>query len=82
MHFNFFRYVTYNNWLPNHALLAVHILLAVASYPTPQSHIVSIFTSTPQLKTQIRHGFVECLEADTDEVVTVSLDAFNLLFNF
>ncbi|XP_075229968.1 nuclear pore complex protein Nup205 isoform X2 [Lycorma delicatula] len=66
---NIAKYVTYNNWLPNHALLSVRILLAVTSYPTPQCHILSVFTSTPQLKTHIRHGFVECLEADPDEVI-------------
>ncbi|RZF40837.1 hypothetical protein LSTR_LSTR003347 [Laodelphax striatellus] len=69
---NIAKYVTYNSWLPNQSLLAVRILLAVTLHPTPQSHIVSVFTSTPHLKTFIRHGFVECLEADNDETTNNS----------
>lgn len=67
---NIAKYVTYNSWLPSHALSAVHILLAITSHPTLPTHIVSVFTSTPALKTHIRHGFVECLEADDSEPFT------------
>jgi nuclear pore complex protein Nup205 len=70
----FCRYVTYNAWLPRHALSAVRILLAVTMYPTSHSQLISAFTSSPVHRMEIRHGFVECLEADDDEVVSVSCD--------
>ncbi|KAL1130569.1 hypothetical protein AAG570_011815 [Ranatra chinensis] len=61
---NVAKFVTYHSWLPEHALPAVNILLLVTSYPTPPAHLLSIFMSTPSLKTTIRHGFVSCLEAE------------------
>lgn len=60
------KYVTYNNWLPRHAFAAVHILLAVSSYPTAAGQLVDMFTSSPSLELEIRHGFVECLEAEEE----------------
>lgn len=66
-----YRYVTYNSWLPSHALYTVRIFLAVTMYPVPQSQIVSVLTATQALTTHVRHGFVECLEAD-DEDTSVS----------
>lgn len=62
------KYVTYSNWLPRHALSAVHILLAVSSYPTAAGQLVDMFTSSPSLELEIRHGFVECLEVDEESV--------------
>lgn len=38
--------------------------MTITSYPIPQSHMVSYFTSNPQLTIGIRHGFVECLEEE------------------
>ncbi|KAJ4431675.1 hypothetical protein ANN_20275, partial [Periplaneta americana] len=66
---NVAKYVTYNAWLPRHALSAVRILLAVTTYPTSQNQLISAFTSSPANRMEIRHGFVECLEADDEEVV-------------
>ena len=39
------RYVTYNSWLIEHALAAVHILSLVASSPIVHPHIVGLFTA-------------------------------------
>ncbi|KAK7872950.1 hypothetical protein R5R35_004260 [Gryllus longicercus] len=64
---NIAKYVTYSGSLPNHALAAVRILLAVSWTPSAQTHLLSLFTSSPELTMEIRHGFVECLEADEDE---------------
>jgi nuclear pore complex protein Nup205 len=70
----FCRYVTYNAWLPHHALSAVRILLAITTYPTSHNQLISAFTSSQVHRMEIRHGFVECLEADEDEIVSVSCD--------
>jgi hypothetical protein len=67
----FCRYVTYNAWLPRHALSAVRILLAITTYPASHSQLISAFTSSQVHRMEIRHGFVECLEAD-DEIDSVS----------
>lgn len=64
---NITKYVVYNEWLPKHSYHAVRILAFIASQPSTQIHLVGLFTSTPTLKTEIRHGFVECLEAEDDE---------------
>lgn len=65
----FFRYVTYNSWLPEHTLTAVNILLLVTSHPIKHSTFIPFFTSTQQLQTLIRHGFVESLEAEENQVI-------------
>ncbi|XP_050530233.1 nuclear pore complex protein Nup205 isoform X2 [Daktulosphaira vitifoliae] len=57
------KFVTYAH-LPEHAYHAIRILMTITSYPIPQSHMVSYFTSNPQLTTSIRHGFVQCLEEE------------------
>jgi nuclear pore complex protein Nup205 len=62
------KYVTYNSWLPHHTLSAVRILLAVATYPTSHSQLISAFTSSPGHRMEIRRGFVDCLDADDDIV--------------
>lgn len=64
---NITKYVVYNEWLPKHSYHSVRILAFIASQPSTQIHLVGLFTSTPTLKTEIRHGFVECLEAEDDE---------------
>lgn len=62
------KYVTYNSWLPRHALSAVHILLSLSSYPNAAGQLVDMFTASPSLELEIRHGFVECLEADEETI--------------
>lgn len=57
------RFVTYSH-LSEHAYHAIRILMTITSYPIPQSHMVSYFTSNPQLTIAIRHGFVQCLEEE------------------
>jgi Protein of unknown function (DUF3414). len=66
------RYVTYNDWLPRHALSAVKILLSVTTFPASHGQIISAFTSSPANRMEIRHGFVECLEAEDEEIIMVS----------
>lgn len=57
------RFITYSH-LPEHAYHAIRILMTITSYPIPQSHMVSYFTSNSQLTIAIRHGFVQCLEEE------------------
>ncbi|XP_061392742.1 nuclear pore complex protein Nup205-like [Musca vetustissima] len=57
-------FLTYFNWLPHHALEAVKILHMVSSQPGVNSQIVGIFTQNEDIKTILRHGFVESLEND------------------
>lgn len=61
---NIVKYVTYNGWLPQHALIAVKILTHVARQPGVNALLLSEFTRSPKLTNEIRHGFVECLEFD------------------
>ncbi|KAK7605078.1 hypothetical protein V9T40_006936 [Parthenolecanium corni] len=65
---NIAKYVTYNSWLPMHTLTAVNILLAVTSHPIKHSTFIQFFISTNNLQTTIRHGFVESLEAEENQV--------------
>lgn len=61
---NIVKYVTYNNWLPRQALLAVRILAQVTRQPGVHTLLLSEFTRTTKLANEIRHGFVECLESE------------------
>lgn len=64
---NITKFVTYNSWLPKQAYHAVRILAFISSQPATQTHLVGLFTGTPSLRTEIRHGFVECMESDDDD---------------
>ena len=61
---NVAKYVSYNSWLRRHAYVSVGVIQAVSSEPGADSELLSTFTSTPALATNIRHGFVECLDMD------------------
>lgn len=61
---NIATYVSYNSWLRQHAYVAIGVIQGVASEPSADSELLSTFTSTPSLSLTIRHGFVECLDAD------------------
>lgn len=63
---NIAKYVSYSSWLPQHAFHAVGIIYEVTNEPGADSELLSMFTATPALATNIRHGFVECLDADED----------------
>ncbi|XP_048265834.1 nuclear pore complex protein Nup205 isoform X3 [Bombus terrestris] len=62
---NVAKYVSYSSWLPQHAFHAVGVIHEVTNEPGADSELLSTFTATPTLATNIRHGFVECLDADT-----------------
>ncbi|XP_071445952.1 nuclear pore complex protein Nup205-like [Hetaerina americana] len=69
---NIARYVSHAGWLPKHAPAALGILaLATACPRSPSSaaqvHLLSLLTSSPQATAQVRHAFVECMEAEEDE---------------
>ncbi|XP_017097003.2 nuclear pore complex protein Nup205 [Drosophila bipectinata] len=61
---NIVKYVTYNSWLPRHALAAVKILSAVTQLPHVSAQILSMYANGSNEKLEIRQGFVECLEMD------------------
>ncbi|XP_066588183.1 nuclear pore complex protein Nup205-like isoform X2 [Prorops nasuta] len=61
---NVVKYVSYNAWYPRHAFVAVGIVQGVATEPGADSELLLTFTATPALTTNIRHGFVECLDSD------------------
>lgn len=65
---NITKFVTYNTWLPHQALLAVKILTFIARQPNVSSLLLGEFTRTTKMANEIRHGFVECLESDTNVV--------------
>ncbi|EFN72935.1 Nuclear pore complex protein Nup205 [Camponotus floridanus] len=61
---NIVKYVSYNSWLPKQAFVAVGVIHGVTNEPGADSELLSTFTATSVLATNIRHGFVECLDAD------------------
>lgn len=65
---NITKFVTYNTWLPRQALLAVKILTFIARQPNVSSLLLGEFTRTTKMANEIRHGFVECLESDMNNV--------------
>lgn len=64
---NITKFVTYNTWLPHQALLAVKILTFIARQPNVSTLLLGEFTRTAKLANEIRHGFVECLEAGNSD---------------
>ncbi|XP_014204256.1 nuclear pore complex protein Nup205 [Copidosoma floridanum] len=67
---NIAKYILYANSLCWHARIAVGVIQAVASEPGADAELLSTFTATPGLATNIRHGFVECL--DTPENIIIN----------
>lgn len=61
---NIAKYVTYNSWLPKHALRAVRILSHIMRQPDGHTMVLSEFTRTNELANELRHGFAKCLESD------------------
>ncbi|SPP78524.1 blast:Nuclear pore complex protein Nup205 [Drosophila guanche] len=58
------KFVTYNSWLPRHALAAIKILSAVTMLPNVASQILNMYSIGSSEKLEVRQGFVECLEMD------------------
>lgn len=72
---NIVKYVSYNSWLPKQAFVAVGVIHGVTNEPGADSELLAMFTATTTLATNIRHGFVECLDADNvpeedDEIIS------------
>ncbi|ALC49201.1 CG11943 [Drosophila busckii] len=61
---NITKFVTYNSWLPRHALAAIKILSAVTMLPNVVTQILNMHAQASHEKLEIRQGFVECLELD------------------
>lgn len=61
---NIVKFVTFNSWLPKHALLSIKILTHVIRTPHVNAHLLGMFLQNEKTKLEIRHGFVECLEND------------------
>uniref|UniRef100_T1HVP0 Uncharacterized protein n=1 Tax=Rhodnius prolixus TaxID=13249 RepID=T1HVP0_RHOPR len=75
---NIAKYVTYQSWLPRHALQAINILLlATAHQSSGPGHLLALFLSSPANKASIRHGFVSCLEA-AEDMIEDSAEALDL----
>lgn len=61
---NIAKYIFYNNWLLQHAYTAIGVIQSVSNEPGADMELLSTFTSTSSLTTNIRHGFVECLDME------------------
>lgn len=61
---NVAKFVTYNAWLQQHALASVKILSYIVRQPQVTGLILGEFTRSDSLANELRHGFVECLEAE------------------
>ncbi|XP_044732734.1 nuclear pore complex protein Nup205 [Chrysoperla carnea] len=60
------KYVTYNDWLDEHAMYAVKILLVLTTSVSVSNHLLGILSAEP-IGLEIISGFVECMNADDDE---------------
>lgn len=60
------KYVGYQSFLPEHAYVAVKILLQVTQQPSIHAQIMQILLSYSEIDIEIRYGFVLCLDADED----------------
>jgi nuclear pore complex protein Nup205 len=75
---NITKFVTYNSWLPCHALSAIKILKMVTRQPNVNPQILGLFTQTEKVKLEIRQGFVECLE---NELLTGNLGEIDIMLD-
>ncbi|XP_037955762.1 uncharacterized protein LOC119685527 [Teleopsis dalmanni] len=57
------KFVTYN-WLPKHRYNAIKILKIISKQPKVTHQILDMLTENIQIQTEIRNGFMECLEHD------------------
>lgn len=83
---NIIKFVTYNSWLQKHSLASINILSMVATQPNASQHLISILTIDPVLYTDIRHGFIECLEAEEatapdDDIKSVIFETKEAILN-
>ncbi|KAH8396312.1 hypothetical protein KR222_008106, partial [Zaprionus bogoriensis] len=62
---NIIKFVSYNSWLPRHALAAIKILTAVTILPDVVTQILNMYPPGSTEKLEIRQRFVECLELET-----------------
>lgn len=65
---NVAKYVTYEHLFSRHAIPAMNILCLITQSPTPQGHLLSLFTAG-----ELRPGFVSALETDEDEPSIVEM---------
>ncbi|XP_055585632.1 nuclear pore complex protein Nup205-like [Uranotaenia lowii] len=61
---NIIRYVTYNSFLPENALVSIKILTSIMRQPNVNQQILGLLTQNERTKNEIRQGFVECLESE------------------
>lgn len=59
---NITKMVNYNLWLPRHSLRAIKILHLIIRQPNINNQLLGIFTTNERIKSEIRQGFVECME--------------------
>ncbi len=56
-------------WVPKHVNEALTILHKLAPSKAAQTQMINLFTS-PGIKSELLHGFVECVESDEQEMVS------------
>jgi len=71
------RYIMYNNWLPEHALVAVRILHAVCQSTLVQPKIVSILTDDEASTSSLCGGSVcHNSKSDSNKMMLTSMSGF------
>ncbi|CAG2238144.1 NUP192 [Mytilus edulis] len=65
---NVAKYITFNQVMPYHAMSAMKILFSVSRAAGIQADLVNLYTADQKTKSELLHGFVECLEVDDPEV--------------
>ncbi|XP_054727442.1 nuclear pore complex protein Nup205 [Anastrepha obliqua] len=63
---NITKFVTYCSWLPNHSLTAINILNMVSRMPNISNQVLDVFISNGHINEEIRQGFVDCMDMDTN----------------
>ncbi|XP_017477282.1 PREDICTED: nuclear pore complex protein Nup205-like [Rhagoletis zephyria] len=69
---NITKFVMYCSWLPKHSLAAVNILNMVSRMPNISSQILDVFISNGHIYDEIRQGFVDCLDMETNSITNTT----------
>ncbi|XP_030766141.1 nuclear pore complex protein Nup205 [Sitophilus oryzae] len=69
---NIAKYVTYQQYLPKHSLVAVKILIHITSSAVGHTQFMNILLSTDESQQVIKSGFFECLDSNNDDKETIN----------
>lgn len=69
---NIAKFMGLQQYLPQHPLVAVRIILYITSTPTGHNNFMTILSSSENVQDSIKNGFFQCLDSRSDDVITNS----------